>query len=80
MLAVTPSTLLTVLNPVVQMISTLLVIPLTAIALHSKVVTLPNSAVSILVICITGLGTVNKEKCMKLTTYVSMLHYVVTFA
>ena len=54
-----PSTLLTVLNPVVQMMSTLLVIPLTAMALHSNVVKLPNSKVSILVTRTTGLGTVN---------------------
>ena len=58
--AVTPSTILAIINPVVQMISTLLVIPLTAIALHSKVVDSLNTAASILVTLITGLGTVNK--------------------
>ena len=79
MLAVMPSTLLTVLDPVVQMISTLLVIPLTAIALHSKVVTSPNSAVSILVTCTTGLGTVNKRKMYEanyLSTYVTLRSYI----
>ena len=60
MFAVTPCTLLTVINPVVQMISTLLVIPLAAMALHSKVAVPPNSAVSILVTRTVGVGTVRK--------------------
>ena len=64
MFAVTSSTVFTIVefNPFLQIISTLLVIPLTAVTLHSKVAALPNS-ISILATSTAGLGTVNKQKC-----------------
>ena len=70
MFAVTLSTLLTIIPcTVIHWIFVLLVIPLTAVALHSKVVALPYSTVSILVTSTTGLGTVNKQN-VYVKTYV----------
>ena len=58
MFGIIPSTLLTVVLPVVHIISTLLEMPLTLIALHCKVVDCPSVGVFSVVTSTTGDGTV----------------------
>jgi len=56
-----PSTLLTVVLPVVHTISTLLEMPLTPTAVHCRVVDCPSVGMFSVVTTTTGDGTVQKE-------------------